>query len=567
MDKLDCIENYFSSIRAYYLFQIGKFSNDEEYKKYILDKRYINGAKVCFLSNLMLGIKEDLVDNKGNMEYQAKVFLDSLENSVDFIANKVENGYKVGNYVFPDAPTLVAIIRNKLAHGKYTIDFEHNRVVLVHKGIDIVINIDKLTSFILMAFSNSMKDINDVKYERNLLYYSMIDKNKDKKIKDLSDVRKIIKNYYSVSFAVESLNGAPVFKDCIQYLENFIKNLGNNIGNFKNTDDYKQMVEYFKMRNCKIGIEYKSLRDNKEISRILDFANKEILNNNDLDYEQKVKLIGVEVQKSINGSRNNFNALAANVGNIILINAIDEVNSVDDSVLSTYIGKIYPFGIRLGYDEFGMTLLAMFNALFIYPFDDVFDTSGEYTVNRNDAFDFSILDLSVLNPAIVTIDDAPLISSKARVDGLDNRIVELNNKINQQRQNLAKVSGKPDVITKINSNISDLNNALMLANSSYVVAKNEYDLINNDYTINRMYFYNKAVIEGIRNSIAHGHYEFNCSGDILSTEVIFRDIYEGKVTFEVKMTFEELEALIGDNYLNVLSYVSNKNNLAKKAKK
>ena len=124
MDKLDCIEDYFASIRAYYLFQIGRFSNQPEYKSFILEKRFLNGAKVSFISNLMLAIKEDLVDNKGNMEYQSKVFLKSLENSVLYIATKVEDGYKLSNYTFPDAATLVAIVRNKLAHGKYTIDFE-----------------------------------------------------------------------------------------------------------------------------------------------------------------------------------------------------------------------------------------------------------------------------------------------------------------------------------------------------------------------------------------------------------------------------------------------------------
>ena len=73
MDKLDYIEDYFAAIRAYHLFQIGKYSNKPEYKSFILDKICLNGAKVAFLSNLMLAIKEDLVDNKGNMEYQSKV--------------------------------------------------------------------------------------------------------------------------------------------------------------------------------------------------------------------------------------------------------------------------------------------------------------------------------------------------------------------------------------------------------------------------------------------------------------------------------------------------------------
>jgi len=559
MDKLGCIEDYFASIRAYYLFQIGRFSNQLEYKSFILDKKMLNGAKVSFISNLMLATKEDLVDNKGNMEYQSKVFLKSLENSVSYIATKVEDGYKLSNYTFPDAATLVAIVRNKLAHGKYTIDFQHNRVILTHKGVDIVINIDKLVSFVLKAFTNTMKDVNDTKYERNLLYYNRVNVGRTNKIKDLSEVRKIIKNYNYVSFTIESMNDLPVFNDCIQYLEGFIKYFGNNTGSAMKSDYYKRLVEYLKKRNCKLNVEYKNLRDNKEIDRILEFASEEIIDNDNLSYEQQLKIIGLEVQKSLNNDYRNFNAITANVGNIILLDAINTIKSVDDTKLSSYIGKIYPYGIRFSYDEFGMILLGMFNSLFIYPFDDVYDTDGGYSVIRNDGIDFSILDLSMIQPTIVTIDESPLINAKARLDSLNNKRIEITNKINQQQVNLGKVSGKPDVVARINKSISDLNNSLTLINSSYVVADSEYNNIKNDFTVNRMYFYNKAIIEGIRNSIAHGNYEFISNGDFWNTEIIFNDIYEGKLTFQVKMTFRELDSLIDNNYMNVLNYVKNKN--------
>ena len=54
---------------------------------------------------------------------KSKVFVKSLEDTVSYIATKVSNGYKIGNYIFPNAETLVAIVRNKLAHGNFKIDF------------------------------------------------------------------------------------------------------------------------------------------------------------------------------------------------------------------------------------------------------------------------------------------------------------------------------------------------------------------------------------------------------------------------------------------------------------
>ena len=362
-------------------------------------------------------------------------------------------------------------------------------------------------------------------------------------------------HYNYVSFSIESNNGLPVFKDCIQYLEKFIKFFGRNPGSALKSDYYKNLVEYLNGRNCKLKVEYKVLRDNDEIKKILDFANKGIIGNYNLSYDQQIKILGLEVQKSLNGYYRNFNALTANIGNIILLDAINNVNSVDDNKISSYIGELYHSGIRFGYDEYGMTLLAMFNSLFMYPFDDVYDTSGEYSIVRNDGIDFSILDLSMITPTVINIDESPLNNAKARLDGLENKKRELLDKINVQQTNLGKISGKPDVVAKINKNISDLNNSLSLINAAYVVADGEYNAIKNDFTVNRMYFYNKAIIEGIRNSIAHGHYEIISKSEFMDTEIVFNDIYEGKLTFQVRMTFEQLENLIDDNYMNVLNFI------------
>ena len=43
----------------------------------------------------------------------------------------------------------------------------------------------------------------------------------------------------------------------------------------------------------------------------------EIINNDSLSYENKLKLIAMEVQRAIDGRFNNFNALAANINNLI----------------------------------------------------------------------------------------------------------------------------------------------------------------------------------------------------------------------------------------------------------
>ena len=565
VDKVDCIEQYFAAIRAYHLFQIGKFFNIPGYKQYILDKDCLNGTRVAFISNLMLAAKEKIVDNKGNMEYESKIFMDALENSVTSIATKVGNGYKLSNYVFPDAATLVAIVRNKLAHGKYRIDFEHNRVIFQHKGVDIVVNIDKLVIFILMAYSSTFKRRSSAKYERNIMYNASGNFDRKTGIKDEAEVRRIIKNFNYVSFTIESINGVNVMEDCIQILEGFIKYFYSHHSTAMKSDLYKQVVKYLKSRGCSLKVEYKSLRDREQMDEIIKYASSELIDNENLSYKDQVKIIGLEVQKRINGNYKNFDAVIANISNLILVESICNSKSVDDDKLNSFISNICVDGLKIGYDEFGMTLLAMFNALFLYPFDDVYDTSGEYSVVRENVLDFSILDLSMVKPTLITIDDSPLTNAKDRLDSIVKKQVQITNKILQQENNLNRVNGNQNAVNNIKNNLVSLKGSLANLISDYMLADSEYRIIEKDFRENHMYFKNKAIIEGIRNSIAHGHYEFVSKGDVWNTEIIFSDIYEGKLTFQVKMTLSELTALIEDNYKNVIDYVKqNKVELKKK---
>ena len=560
MDKINCVEDYFIGTRAYYLFKLGQFYNKPDYMDFILDKRNLNGAKVSCLSNIMLGMKEDLVDTLGAMNYKSKVFVNSLESSVNFVATKVDDGYKIGNYVFQDAATLVAIVRNKLAHGKYKIDFDHNRVILEHKGVDIVINIEKLINFIVMGFRNTMRDTKCERYERNLVYLTKNNPDRTNKINDIGEVKRILKNYNYLSFVIETTNGMPVPYDCISMFEAFMQNFGRKNYTSLNSQNYKDLVSYLKKRNFKINYEYKKLKDVNEINRICRFASSEIVGNDNLNFNQQLLVLGMEVEKSINNKHNTFNAIVANVNNLIELSAISKMNSVKREDISSYMANHYPEEIKSSYDEYGMILISMFNSLFMYPYDDVFETSGEYKINRDSSFDFSDLDLSMVKPTIINIDESPLVNVIDRCNSLVKKQSELSQKLSVQQSNLAKVNVNSVAYGKINTNINDIQNMLSLIMTEYMKTYNEYNAIKNDYTVNRLYFENRAIIEGIRNAIAHGNYEFISNGSYFDTIIVFKDIYEGKNTFQVEITFDEFEDMINKNYDVVLDYVRNKMN-------
>ena len=103
MDKLNCIKEYIESTKAYYLFMMGNIYQVPEWRDFILDKKNLCGAKVSFISNLMLGMKEEIVDNMGNLVYESKLFVNELEKAVEQISIFKDNGYLVDGYVFSSA--------------------------------------------------------------------------------------------------------------------------------------------------------------------------------------------------------------------------------------------------------------------------------------------------------------------------------------------------------------------------------------------------------------------------------------------------------------------------------
>lgn len=563
MKKDDCINDYFSGIRAFYLYLLGNVYDNSEYKSFILDKKNLIGAKMSFVSNIMMAIKEDIVSKGENLNYDSLVFISSLVESAMYITNKVDNGYKLGNYVFKNVPSLIAVLRNKLAHGDYIIDFNHNRFVFTYDNVDIVVNIDKFVNFIMYSFLNKIKNVKTMKYERNIVYYTKNDINRKKKITKREEIRGIIKNYNYINFSLESINGMPIRQDCIHLLGLIINEFGNDCYNYLLSNKYKEYVLKLEKMGCKLNYTFSNIKDKEEINRITNFTMNEIVGNDNLDYNEQLSGIGYEIQKSINNKFYNFDAISANINNLFLLDAISKSGSVDFNVLSNYLYDKYNDVIKSSYDEYGVCLIGMFNSLFLYPFDDVFDTKGSYKSDRSNSFDFSLLDLSMIKPNILNVDKNSLTELEGRLNSIVKKEVDVAKKIKIQKNNLENTNNMA-AINKINNNINGLNNTYINLFNDYMNVYNEYSSMLNDYNINSSYFKNRAIIEGIRNSIAHGSYEFITKGNYLDTVIIFRDIYENNLTFELEISFKDFENFIDSNYDIVLNSINKGINRNKK---
>ena len=555
MNKDNYVKDYIEATKAYYLFMMGNFFDEEEWKNYILESRYLSGAKVSFISNIMLGIKEDIVKNRGELQYESRLFVNSLEQAVLMIAKYDGNNYLLDNFSFPDAASLVAIVRNKLAHGKYVIDFDNNKIILRHKCQDISIDIDKLVNFVMVAFMNMLKEQEKTQYVRDICVFKTKEKQPKKRLTVLSDVRNVIKNIHVVSFNLFSKTDKKISKDAIQVLEDFISYYNISPELALMSDLYKRTCVYLRRNGYDLSIGSKSLNNREAIDNMVKMFSEQTKNLN-LDYSEQIKLIMPEVQRKIKGDYNNFNPIASNISHLIILDGINKTKSTNFDKLSEYVTNMGIDNLKFSYDELGMSIISMFNAIFLYPLEDVFVSNGGYKIDRSLEFDFAALDLSMLNPSVISINEIPKDLAFQKYMSTLKRKEDIDSKIDVQKNNLKNVLGNLKAEVAINNNISQLQNAYSIAVSDLIDAKLEYDLIDKDYKGNYEYFRNISIIEGIRNAIAHGNYKIYGNIDIMNSKMVFEDIYEGKLTFKLEVTYNEFLDFLENNIDLVVQYVS-----------
>lgn len=206
----------------------------------------------------------------------------------------------------------------------------------------------------------------------------------------------------------------------------------------------------------------------------------------------------------------------------------------------------------------------MFTSLFSYNIDNIFKNDNKYTTSPNSGLDYSILDLSLIEVSINTIDDKIIKELNNEKEVKKRKLEELNEKINIQTNNLNIVTNKSNIqaMTTISNNINLLNsqrNQLLIEYNNII---NKLNICNNYLANNYNYLYNESIIKGIRNAISHGNYEVIPNNTISDTIIVFNDIYEGEITFKGKIKILDFIELI-DNNANIINNYMNKNNTNK----
>ena len=550
--KKDNIMDYYLGNKAYNLFLQGIIYNNPIYSEGILDKKNINATKIGCISNIFLAIKEDLV-SKDKEGYNSRILISELENNVSLIATKENNGYRINNYLFPDAPTLVSVLRNKLAHGLYTMDLEHNRIIFNIESNEVIINIDKLSTYVISCLKSYTKVNNSSIYKRDFVINNKVDTTREKPMKSINELNNFIKNSREIEIILIKKDNTLISNYVVWELENIIdeyritknnKLLINFENNYKDEYDFKWNI--------------KKLNDDKT-KELSNFILNIIPQN--ITYNEEVMVILKEYASKMNNNYNKFNVIMENLTNLVLLDAIKENNTVNSNILFDKIKKKYN-NIYISYNTLISSSIAMFNSLFSYANDDVYKNDNKYTLLDNNGLDYSKLDLSLINVQVKTIDNTIINELNIRKTAKEKELNLIDTKITKELNNLNIVKSKSNTnainnITNKLTNLYNIKNTLTIEHNNII---NELNICNNYYNNNLLYLENESIITGIRNSIAHGNYEVVQCNNINDTYIVFNDIYEGKLTFKGTIKILDFIDLIDNNAIVINEFLNNLDN-------
>lgn len=549
--KEENIANYYNGTVAYALFLQDIIYGTTENSNLILDKNYMNVAIIGFISNIFLIIKEGLIE-KQDITFNSLILEDILEKNVNIIAKKTDDGYKIDNYVFKNKETLVTEIRNKIAHGNFNFDLCHNRIILNIENNDIKININKLSAFVVASLDSYLKNYKTNEFSRKMVINNKILSNRKKPMLTKSEIRGFIKKYRQKIITLKSKDSSIIPKPIIEEFEQIITKY-----EYEHPDEkelYKNIISFEK----KYGNNYEIINESKPFKNIdYDTFPTYFLNSikETTTYDEQVTMLLKELEINENIENNKLNLLIDNLHNLIILDTIKKTNSTNLDIIGEKIYEEYG-NIFISSNTLISSLISCFNALFSYGKDNIYINNNKYCKLDNNGLDYSKLDLALFNIELCNIDKGYIIDLKTKVDSKFKDLEKIEEKINKISENINKVN-KLEVIKKLKETLLNIESRKIEVKELYNNLLNEYKSANDYFNNNIDYLTNERIIDGIRNSIAHGNYYIISKTDLNNSIIVFEDVYEGKLTFKCSIKINDFIKFLSDNSPIISNFLNN----------
>lgn len=322
--------------------------------------------------------------------------------------------------------------------------------------------------------------------------------------------------------------------------------LDNIVNNFVNKDNFKEFKNYQKS-HPNIILTYNLNDVNIDSSKL---ANNILqMTKDETSYFEMTKYITDSISKNLSDDKSII--ISSSLNNLVIIDSIKKTKSYDINVLKDYIVNNY-YDMAIDTDTVLSSIITMFNSLFMYGLTDMFDNVDNLFI-PDDKLSFDLLDLSIFNGCYYTMSVGNIKEKQnvynSLVKSIEKKKIAIVKRKEQLDNMVTKVSKEKyeEEKIKFNNILIEYRKTINEKNT----LKKELDYFNN----NKKYFENKAIITGIRNSIAHGNYKIKLSEKIGDTMITFDDIYLGKTTFHAEVYLVDFYNFIYNNQQIVVDYL------------
>lgn len=529
-----------------------------------LDEKSINLLKVGYATFALLLWKDEIILKDSEYNLSTTVVEEILDDHINIITNK-KNEWLIGEIEFTSSLDLLNVLRNKLAHGDYQI--KDDEIILKINGkigsvnidslLDLTIQLDQNLSLIQKQKENIVGIIRNKNALENI--YIKIGADLDKALSNMSYVEIKEKPKALCLRTREYIALAIHLKD---YVKESVQNL-REVENITELPKVKFLLNQVSMDAKVTETQSTQLEATEKAKKMYMSRINEMRT---MPPIMQQKYLAFWLQEAIKKEMQKKSISFGIANNEVLLKELKK-NPNRDLINIIEQNQFGPLLIVENEKTILTAYLINFYFTYMYALDNILNEKNKEDIRdivEGKAFDFSKLDLSGIKNQI-NIETKEFSNFEEQLNKLDSDIVNLDTRI-YKLQNIIDSLKNIIATHPERKNIYDKN-----------VLLQEEALIKREYTLGLKdrckryyeedlpkYKKNRAIIEHIRNSIAHGNISLNIFNGNYTLEdalLTFNDEHDGRIT-TIKLTLKEFETLFSDNNIKViLDFISPKQNI------
>lgn len=524
-----------------------------------LDEKSINLLKVGYATFALLLWKDEIIKKDSEYNLSTTVVEEILDEHINIITNK-KNIWSIGEIEFTSSLDLLNVLRNKLAHGDYQI--KENEIILeindkigsvnIDRLLDLTIQLDQNLSLIQKQKENTVGMIRNKNALENI------------NIKTKSDLDKALSNMSYVEIKEKPRKLSLRTKEYIALAINLKKVVKTSIQNLRKVDNLtsvpkvKFLLEQVNMdakvtETMSTDLEATEKARKMYVSRINEMRAMSPM--------MQQKYLAFWLQEAIKKEMQKKSISFGIVNNEVLLKELKK-NPNRNLINIIEQNKFGPLLMVENEKTILTAYLINFYFTYIYALDNILNEKNKEDIRdivENKAFDFSKLNLSGIKNQM-DIETKNFSNFEGQTNKLDSDILNLDTRI-YKLQNIIDslknvIESHPERKEVLDKNILIQEEAL--SKRDYIIGLKERVKKYCEEDLTR-YKKNRAIIEHIRNSIAHGNISLNIFNGNYTLEdalLTFNDEHDGKTT-TIQLTLKEFETLFSnENIKTILDFIN-----------